>query len=72
MITFDSVSKNYSYGSGGLTDISFEVEDNDFIFLVGPSGAGKTTILKLIMKQLKPTAGSIMVDGQDITDKKIQ
>ncbi len=70
MITFNSVSKNYSYGSGGLTDISFEVEDNDFIFLVGPSGAGKTTILKLIMKQLMPTTGSIIVDGQDITDKK--
>ncbi len=72
MITFDSVSKNYSFGSGGLNNVSFEIDDNDFVFLVGPSGAGKTTILKLIMHQMQPTSGSIFVDSQDISDKKFK
>ena len=70
MIKFDSVSKTYVAGSGGLSDITFQIDDNDFVFLVGPSGAGKTTILKLIMRQIVPTSGSIFIDSVDITSKK--
>ncbi|KXK10674.1 MAG: Cell division ATP-binding protein FtsE [Microgenomates bacterium OLB23] len=51
------------------TNVSFEVEDNDFIFLVGPSGAGKTTILKMILRQIVPSSGSIAVNNIDLTSK---
>ncbi|MDO8340454.1 MAG: ATP-binding cassette domain-containing protein, partial [Candidatus Woesebacteria bacterium] len=50
MIKFENVSK--SFGSiVALSNVSFEINDGEFIFLTGPSGAGKTTILKLILKQ---------------------
>lgn len=69
MITFDSVSKKYHTGVVALDNVSFQIEDNEFVFLVGPSGAGKTTILRLLLKQMEPTAGTIFVDGTDITTK---
>lgn len=69
MIVFDEVTKVYSTGTIALDDATFQVDDNDFIFLVGPSGAGKTTILKMLLKQMSPTSGSIMVDNQDIASK---
>lgn len=69
MIKFDNVSKRFPLGNSALHDVSFEIEDNDFIFLVGPSGAGKTTILKLILRQMIPTSGSIFINDLDITDK---
>lgn len=69
MITFDSVSKRYSAGNIGLEEVSFQIDDNEFLFLVGPSGAGKTTILKLILQQMIPTTGTILIDGEEITDK---
>lgn len=67
MIQFDNVTKTYLAGTVGLQSVSFTIEDNDFIFLVGPSGAGKTTILKLLMRQLTPTSGSVVVDGTEIS-----
>jgi len=69
MITFDKVTKKFPLGNTALNDVSFEIDDNQFIFLVGPSGAGKTTILKMITQELKPTTGSIIIDDLDITDK---
>src|SRR3989344_7154038 len=75
MIKFDSVSKTYVAGSGGLSDITFQIDDNDFVFLVGPSGAGKTTILKMVLRETKPTSGTIIVNDITITDpsfKKVQ
>jgi cell division transport system ATP-binding protein len=67
MIQFASVTKSYPSGSIALDDVSFEIPENDFLFLVGPSGAGKTTILKLIMRQIMPTSGSVMVDDTEIS-----
>jgi len=69
MIVFDKVSKKFPLGNLALDQVSFAIEDNEFVFLVGPSGAGKTTILELILKKLSPTSGSIIVDSINITDK---
>ncbi|MBP9815740.1 ATP-binding cassette domain-containing protein [Candidatus Woesebacteria bacterium] len=70
MIVFNDVTKTYSTGTIALNNATFQVEDNDFIFLVGPSGAGKTTILKMILRQLIPTSGTILINDQEITQKK--
>lgn len=67
LITFDHVSKLYGNGTHALEDISFTVESGEFVFLVGPSGAGKTTVLKLLIRNLLPTHGKILVDDLDIT-----
>ncbi len=72
MITFQNVSKKFPFGNTGLDDVTFEIPDNDFIFLVGPSGAGKTTILRLILRQYTASSGTIMVNGKDINKEKIE
>lgn len=69
MITFDKVTKKFPLGNIALNDVSFEIDNNQFVFLVGQSGAGKTSILKLITQEMKSTSGSIMVDDFDITDR---
>lgn len=70
MITFDKITKKFPLGNLALDNVSFEIEDNEFIFLVGPSGAGKTSIIKLMLKEVSPSTGSILIDNLDITDKK--
>lgn len=67
MIKFENVSKSFGPISA-LKDINFEVKDGEFVFLVGPSGAGKTTILKLILREYLPTSGKIKFDKTDITN----
>ncbi|RJQ38292.1 ATP-binding cassette domain-containing protein [Candidatus Microgenomates bacterium] len=69
MITFDKVTKKFPLGNTALNDVSFEIDDNQFVFLVGQSGAGKTTILKMITQEIIPSSGSIIVDDFDVTDK---
>jgi cell division transport system ATP-binding protein len=67
MISFKNVSMTFPSGTKALQDVSFEVADNDFIFLVGPSGAGKTTILRLLLREQLPSAGTIMVNNVEIS-----
>ena len=69
MIVFDKVTKKFPLGNTALNDVSFEIDDNQFVFLVGQSGAVKTTILKMITQEISPTSGSIIIDDFDITDK---
>ncbi len=69
MITFDKVTKKFPLGNTALSDVSFEIDDNQFVFLVGQSGAGKTTILKMITQEIIPSSGSIIVDDFDVTDR---
>jgi len=65
MIKFNKVTKTYGDVTA-LKDVSFEVKDGEFVFLMGPSGAGKTTILKLILKEILPNSGEIKVGGTDV------
>jgi cell division transport system ATP-binding protein len=66
MIKFKKVSKSFGQIKA-LEDISFQVEKGEFVYITGPSGAGKTTILKLILRELVPDSGEIILDGVDIT-----
>lgn len=70
MISFNQVTKKFPLGNTALDNVSFDIEEKEFVFLVGPSGAGKTTIIKLINKEITPNLGTIIVDNLDITDKK--
>ena len=66
MIDFNDVVKSYSVGTQALKGVSMQIEDGDFAFLVGPSGSGKSTIIKLITGELKPTSGSVHVNGYSL------
>jgi cell division transport system ATP-binding protein len=70
MIQFEKVTKSYPLGVVALDDVSFTIERNEFTFLVGTSGAGKTTILNLIIGDLYPSSGTVIVNEIDISSKK--
>lgn len=64
-ITFDQVDKKFGI-IYALKDINLEIDQGDFVFIIGNSGAGKSTLLKLILNQLKPSNGRILLGDQDI------
>lgn len=66
MIEFTDVEKSYMEGNIALRGVSMQIEDGEFAFLVGPSGSGKSTIIKLITGELKPTAGTVHVNGYSL------
>ena len=63
MITFDRVSKRYPNGREALHNVSLQIEPGEMVFLTGRSGAGKSTVLKLIALLERPTRGTVTVDG---------
>jgi osmoprotectant transport system ATP-binding protein len=67
MITFDHVSKQYPDGTLAVDDLSFECADAEITVMVGTSGCGKTTTLRMINRLVEPTSGTIKVDGKDVT-----
>ncbi len=66
MITFTNVSKIYQNGATALQNINLKIERREFVTIVGTSGAGKTTLTKLIMVEEYPTEGSILFEGEDL------
>ena len=66
MIEFTDVVKSYREGNDALKGVNMQIEDGEFCFLVGPSGSGKSTIIKLITGELKPTSGTVHVNGYSL------
>ena len=66
MIVFNNVTKKFGENVG-LINASVHIKSGDFVFLVGPSGAGKTTFIRLILKEIDPDSGRIILAGKDIT-----
>jgi cell division transport system ATP-binding protein len=70
MIVFEGVTKIYDPNVVALNDVSFVIEKGEFVFVVGASGSGKSTMIRLLLKELEPTTGRILVGGRDLTRLK--
>src|SRR3954447_7477903 len=68
VVEFDDVTKVYDGGSVGLERVSMRVGRGDFVFLVGPTGCGKSTCMRLLMKEIDPSQGRISIAGRDINE----
>ena len=68
MIRLKDVHKEYQNGTKALKGVNLQIDDGDFVFLVGPSGSGKSTIIKLITAEIEPTRGKLMVNGYNLND----
>jgi cell division transport system ATP-binding protein len=68
MIEFRGVCKHYGGGDVGLDQATFSVNREDFVFVVGATGSGKSTVMRLLIKELEPTEGTIRVAGHDLRD----
>lgn len=67
MIRFVNVTKLYGRHTTALSDFTVDIPDGEFVFLIGPSGAGKTTFLRLLIRDIVPSSGTIHVDDLDVS-----
>jgi cell division transport system ATP-binding protein len=70
MIVFDGVTKIYDPNVTALRDVSFVIDKGEFVFIVGASGSGKSTIIRLLLKEIEPTHGRLIVGGRDLARLK--
>ncbi len=70
MLELNNVSKKFANGHVALNNICLNIDNGEFVFLVGSSGAGKSTIIKLLMKEYEPDTGRLFVHDKDITKLK--
>jgi cell division transport system ATP-binding protein len=70
LVSFSAVAKRYPGGQDALRDVSFAIEPGELVFLTGRSGAGKSTVLKLIPAIERPSSGSVLVNGQNVASLK--
>ena len=70
MIRFSNVYKAYPNGALALKDVTFHVSKGEFVFLTGHSGAGKSTVMKLLYAEQRPTSGEVRVSGYNVTALK--
>lgn len=70
MIKFDKVSKTYRNGTHALYDISLDIKDGEFVYIIGETGSGKSTMIKILDGEELPTSGDVIVTGINIDKKK--
>jgi len=67
MIELRDITKIYENGAPGLRDVSLKIDSGEFVFIVGSSGSGKTSFVRLLLKEIDPTRGKILIDSKDVS-----